>query len=245
MLFDVLGCDGTYPGPGSATAGFLIRSGDTAVWMDAGVGTFAQLTRRIDLAELSAVAISHSHVDHCSDLAIYHHAAAYGPARLEPLALYAPEGVVERLLACNPSALDSFDHHLVEMGTRVDLDGLRLQFGPAIHSAPAVSMRISNEAGSLLYTGDTGWDERLVDFASNTDVLVAEATIVGSRQGENGHQSAAEAGRLAQRAAAGRLVLVHVPPHLDRGQAVAEAEAEFDGVVTAAREGLTIEVGLR
>lgn len=243
MLIDVLGCDGTYPGPGSATAGFLVRAGDTVLWMDAGVGTLAELTKRIRLSELDAIAVSHSHIDHCADLAIYHHAASYGPEQLEPITLFAAEGVLDRIAAFNSGTVASFDHRRVSNGDATEVGDLKLEFGPANHSTDAVSMRVTNSSGSLVYTGDTGWDDRLVDFAGGATVLMSEATLVGVPDGINGHQSATEAGRLAHRAGVERLVLVHIPPHLDRALAVAEASSEFDGQVDAARPGMTIEVG--
>lgn len=243
MLVDVLGADGTYPGPGSATAGFLIRSGGTVVWMDAGVGTLAELTKRVALDQLDAIAVSHAHIDHCADLAIYHHAATYGPRQLSPVRLFAAEGVLDRIAAFNSGTVASFDHHLVRNGEAVDIGDLRLEFGPAHHSTEAVSIKASSAHGTMVYTGDTGWDDRLVDFARRADVLLSEGTIVGSPVGVNGHQSATEAGRLALQAEVGRLVLVHIPPHLDRDQAVEEASSEFDGPVEAAHSGMTIEIG--
>jgi len=243
MLVDVLGCDGTYPGPGSATAGFLVRSGDTVLWMDAGVGTLAELTKRVPLQELDAIAVSHSHIDHCADLAIYHHAASYGPERLEPIALFAAEGVLDRIAAFNSGTVESFDHRIVGNGDTTEVGDLAIAFGPANHSTDAVSIRVTNAAGSMVYTGDTGWDDRLVEFARGAEVLLSEATLVGLATGVNGHQSPTEAGRLAHRAGVGRLVLVHIPPHLDRTVAVAEAASEFDGPVEAARPGMTIEIG--
>lgn len=243
MLVDVLGCDGTYPGPGSATAGFLVRSHDTVVWMDAGVGTLAELTKRVALDQVDAIVVSHAHIDHCADLAIYHHAATYGPVQLEPVRLYAAEGVLERIAAFNSDTVKSFDHQLVRNGDVTHVGETSLRFGPANHSTAAVSIRVATGHGSVVYTGDTGWDDRLVEFASGANVLLSESTIVGSSEGVNGHQSATEAGRLAARAGVGRLVLVHIPPHLNRLQAVAEAATEFAGPVEAARPGMIIEIG--
>jgi ribonuclease BN (tRNA processing enzyme) len=53
--------------------------------------------------------------------------------------------------------------------------------------------------------------------------------------------SAAEAGELAARAGAGRLVLTHISDELDPGRALAAAGAAFDGTVEIAAEGSTYE----
>ena len=54
---------------------------------------------------------------------------------------------------------------------------------------------------------------------------------------ERGHMSAGEAGELAARAGAGRLVLTHISDELDRERAIAEAATAYSGPVEVAAEG--------
>lgn len=243
MRFDVLGSDGTYPGPGSATAGFLVQTAGTNLWIDAGVGTLARLTERVSLHDVSAILVSHRHIDHCADLAAWHHAARFGAEPVAPVDLYAAQGVLDAIVGLNASSADSFVHHEVTMGDEAPIGDVAVSFGPTNHSAEAVSMRLESGESSLVYTGDTGWDDRLVDFARSADLLVSEATLVGQARGANGHQSPSEAGRLAQLAGAKQLVLVHIPPHLDRRQAEREAATTFSGTIVAGHAGLTIDLG--
>ena len=68
MSLTVLGSGGgsaTRINPGS---GYLVTAGDDSIWLDAGPGTFMALGAVMDPGELSALVISHIHVDHCSDL---------------------------------------------------------------------------------------------------------------------------------------------------------------------------------
>lgn len=243
MRLDILGCDGTYPGPGSATAGFLVQTDTTSVWMDAGIGTLARLTERIALDQLSAIAVSHRHIDHCADLAAFHHAARFGADALPPVDLYAAAGVLERIEAFNAGSAASFVHHEVADGDQAEIGDLSIKFGPTAHSAVAVSMRVESGDSSLVYTGDTGWHDRLAEFSEGADLLLSEATQVGAASGSNGHQSPADAGRLARQARVRRLVLVHIPPHLSRRQAEAEAAEHFGGQISAGEPGTIIEVG--
>ena len=39
----VLGCDASYPSAGGACSGYLVESGSTSVWLDAGTGTTVPL----------------------------------------------------------------------------------------------------------------------------------------------------------------------------------------------------------
>ena len=61
----VLGCSGSYGAPGGgACSGYLVRDGSTNIWIDAGNGTFPHLQEHLDVADLSAVVLTHEHPDH-------------------------------------------------------------------------------------------------------------------------------------------------------------------------------------
>ena len=99
----MLGSDGSYPGPGGACSGYLLRSDGFATWMDAGPGTMANLQLQIPLARLDAVVISHSHPDHWSDLEGLYVAMRYFLGR-QGLPVYAPEGLRDLMRGENPTA---------------------------------------------------------------------------------------------------------------------------------------------
>jgi len=61
VVLTVLGCDGSWPGPGGAGSGYLLRVGGTHLLLDAGPGTFAVLQTLVDPSEVDAVVISHHH----------------------------------------------------------------------------------------------------------------------------------------------------------------------------------------
>ncbi len=78
LSITVLGCSGTYAGPGGACSGYLVRSNDTSVWVDTGPGSLANLQQHIDLASLDAIVVSHSHPDHWGELGVVRNALKYG-----------------------------------------------------------------------------------------------------------------------------------------------------------------------
>ena len=94
--------------------------------------------------------------------------------------------------------------------------------------------RIVSYAG-LLYSADTGprWDPS--GFGDGVDLFVCEATFTPAGEGDDGvHLSARQAGALAAKLGARRLVVTHVAPELaDADQAAAASEA-FGGPVDAA-----------
>lgn len=77
MSLTVLGCCGSYPGPGQACSGYLVRAIGTSVWVDAGTGTLANLQRHVRLQEVDAIVLSHEHPDHWMDLTGAYVAAKY------------------------------------------------------------------------------------------------------------------------------------------------------------------------
>ena len=89
MELTVLGCSGSYGAPaGGACSGYLVRAGATAIWMDCGNGTFVNLQRHIDPADLTAVVITHAHPDHCVDIYGLHVQARYAMGIMEGLEEY-------------------------------------------------------------------------------------------------------------------------------------------------------------
>jgi ribonuclease BN (tRNA processing enzyme) len=93
----VLGSSGSFNAPlGGPCSGYLVRSGDTSIWLDCGNGTFGNLQQHVDAENLTAVVITHEHPDHCVDIYGLHVLMRYGLER-EGLPVVAPEGLAEHL----------------------------------------------------------------------------------------------------------------------------------------------------
>lgn len=75
------------------------------------------------------------------------------------------------------------------------------------------------------------------------DLLILEATYATDAEtaGAHGHMTAAQAGELAQRAGARRLLLTHLLPEADKRWLTA-ARQHFTGPVALASEGLTYDL---
>lgn len=252
MAFEVvvLGASGTFPTPEGACTGFLLRHAGAEVWLDAGTGTFANLQRHTDFFALTAVVLSHLHLDHFLDLYPLYYGLRYshrspGPTGLE---VYAPGGAEEHLaqiLSPRPGA--SFDGYFafrtISSGTTRPIGPFDFSFHRAVHPVETLAMRIEAGGRSLFYTSDTGPGDELIALAHGADVLIAEASLHDPDQLVEGvHMTAEEAGELARRAQVGRLVLTHISPGLDPEVSVAHARRHFAGEVLAAREHLLIEV---
>ncbi len=90
---------------------------------------------------------------------------------------------------------------------------------------------------SFAFVMDTSWCAGALELAHGVDLLVCEATFLSTEQDlatRCGHLTAREAGRLARRSGARRLVLTHFSDrYSDENAFAAEAREEFDDVIVA------------
>ncbi|MDG1367978.1 MAG: MBL fold metallo-hydrolase, partial [Acidimicrobiales bacterium] len=57
----ILGSSGSYASADNPCSGYLVRSDGATVLLDAGPGTLGPLQREIELSELDAIVLTHSH----------------------------------------------------------------------------------------------------------------------------------------------------------------------------------------
>jgi ribonuclease BN (tRNA processing enzyme) len=252
MSFEVvvLGGAGTYPAPGAACSGYLLRADGAEVWVDAGPGTLANLQRVTDFRRLEALVLTHLHIDHIVDVYSFYHWIRF--ARTNPgltgVAVHAPAGAGEHLARIlTPYGPDAFGGHLVfhgiGNGDRLTIGPLRLSFVRTRHPVETYAVRAEAEGRVLVYTADTGPSDEVTAHARGADLLIAEASLQAPAEGlQDVHMTAAEAGEMAAAAGAGRLLLTHIPPGLDPERSVEQARERFGGEVSVASDGRVLRV---
>jgi ribonuclease BN (tRNA processing enzyme) len=238
----VVGSSGTFPAPGRPAAGYVIEQDDTRVWCDAGPGTFMSLPMDSDL--IDAVVLSHQHPDHCTDVMAAYHAWTFRPNPRDPVPVLAPQSVWDRVTQFVGKDPDCFDFRPVWTGDEASFGELHVSFVETDHSVPTVGSRWEANNRTLFYTADTGPGGVWADRAKDVDVLLSEASYQEATKDQTypQHLSAMEAGQIARRVGAHRLVLTHIPPYLDPDVSVAEAELAFDRPVRLAVPGTSFEV---
>ena len=242
MELTVLGCSGSYGSPGAgACSGYLVREGDTTIWMDCGNGSFVNLQRHVDPADLTAVIVTHEHPDHCVDLYGLHVVLRYGIDRTG-VPVFAPAGADERLGALVQWG-DTFDWHPIEDGTSASVDGIELAFSRTDHPPPTFAVDLTDPTGRrLVYTADTGPDWSVDAFAPDADVVLSEASYVHSDRRSPIHLSGREAGAAARSAGAQRLILTHLWPQVDPAAVIEEGSEAFGAAATLAAVDLSITI---
>lgn len=249
MELIVLGCSGSGPGPESPAAGYLVRAGDAALVLDLGNGTFGALQRHLDPFALDAVLFSHLHPDHCADfsaLAVHRRYHPFPPldVRAHPLPVCAPGEAPERFaMAYAASAAERAEADLTDVfafaaladGSTAGLAGTTVRARAVDHLCEAYALRVEHDGRSIVYSGDTGPCDALVELARGADVLLCEATWphtgLWDEPPPGVHLSGRQAGQHAAKAGVGRLLITHVASWYDRDAILAEAAAAFDGPV--------------
>jgi ribonuclease BN (tRNA processing enzyme) len=232
-------------------AGYLYEADDVRLLLDCGSG----ITRR--LAELGVawpaithVALTHFHIDHHGDLPTLMFAWKYGqlPPRSAPLDIVGPTGtrsLLERLSAAYGDWLlvPGFPLNIREIAP-----GESIQLSPAVrlsafkvpHTEESVAYSIERGGRRLVYTGDTGPDDALGDWALGCDLLVCECSLPASMAIKE-HLTPEQCATLAARARPRHVVLTHFYPPVERADIRAALAAQYDGPVTLGRDGWHID----
>ncbi len=244
LTVTVLGCDGSYPGPGGAASGYLVTCESTAVWLDAGPGTLANLQLHLPLGALDAIVITHEHPDHWSDLEHFVVACRWFLGRTG-VPVHAPANLLARKAARIRDAEAGaavLDWRATDPERKVTIGPMTLTFSLTDHPVPTHAVRIDAAGRSLGYSADSGPAWAMSSLGAGLDLALCEATFLSDREGTVQHLSARQAGATAREAGAGRLVITHIAPGIDRVAAETEAEEAFGGPVEVAGIGARFQV---
>ncbi len=243
MRLIVLGAGPAYSDrAGSIGSSYLVTAGTDALLLDLGHGAFANLARRLEPSELTAVVISHLHPDHFVDLVPLRHYLRYEFDPPRRVRVIGPEGIARRLdgLHDEPGftaqALD-----VEQLGEGVQRIGpFELEARLVTHDEESYGLRVSvpgdeSRAGggpALVYSGDCGNASDLMPLIRPGDALLSEIAFgAGPVPSGAQHLDAPAVGDVARRAEVGSLLLTHIQMGYDPDEAVASVRSRYDGPV--------------
>ncbi|GFH42101.1 metal-dependent hydrolase [Lactococcus hodotermopsidis] len=242
MKLTALGVWGGYPYKDAGTTSYLLTSDSGFnLLIDAGSRAVTELEHEISPLCLDAAIVSHYHEDHIADLGVLRQYRQLWP-KTDPdwdSAILKIYGHDKDAQAFKNLTLDG-----VSKGIAYDVHGVQkvgpfdITFKETVHPILCYAMRIiERKTGqTLVFTGDTGWFDGLIDFANGVDMLLADVYFFADKSNMPNHLSSVEAGQAACQAGVKKLVLTHLPQFGDLEQLRKEAENAAQGVSTELAE---------
>ncbi len=246
MELTVLGSGTMTSPPRRNPAGYLIEAEGQFLIMDMGPGIIRQLKWiGVDLLKLNRILISHFHLDHCADLfpLLMNRFLLRGDSNNE-LTIFGPQGLrnwFEDQARWQGAWLHEALPQLAEWeGVDFEFEGWRVTGRLNLHTGNSLSFRIEKEK-TLFYSGDTGYRENLIQFATGADLAVVECSLPDHLKQE-GHLTPTETARFAREAGVKRLLVTHIYPQNDTPDLKEKIRAHFNGEVVIARDFLRIKI---
>lgn len=239
-----IGVWGGYPNKNEATSAFLIEQDGFRCLVDCGSGVLAAVQNYTELRELDAVIISHYHPDHIADIGVLQHAAMVGMQLKEwntPLYIYAHDKDPDEFEKLSYKGVT--EGRAIQASETLELGPWQVSFCETVHPVYCLALKFTANGRSAVFTADTSWKEELIGFSEGADLLVAESNLYEKYIGIiQGHLSGSQAGELAERAGAKRLLLTHLPQYGELDEILEAAKSSYSGPVEFAGIGKGYEI---
>ncbi|MCS7146284.1 MAG: MBL fold metallo-hydrolase [Nitrososphaerota archaeon] len=228
MRITILGSGSIVPSAFRFGSGVHVRAGEVEMLLDCGPGVLEKM-RRLSLSpfNLSAVCITHFHVDHVTDLLPLLKLRAFTPEGLpnlepKPIRILGPKGT-KRLLKTLIDENEFFTYLAtlmkyesysqsedVEPWKTYDIGGASLTSAPVTHGG-GIAYRLEYQGASIAFSGDTAFDENMAKLAKGVDVLIHECSFPSEKLAGQ-HVSEIELARIVELARPKTVVVTHLYP---------------------------------
>ena len=237
-----------------ASPSLALMIGADPILFDMGPGTMGQLIRAgIDHEIIRRIFITHFHPDHTADL-IHLMFATRNPSilkRRKPFVIAGPCGIKEFIHRLQ----NAYGHWLIlppeimgveelDFGSKMEKNyhSFRITVMPTKHSPESIAYRVDGTSGkSLVYSGDTGFCNEIVDLAKGANLLILECSFPDGQEIE-GHLTPSQAGSIASLAGAKRLLLTHFYPECLATDITAQCRKTFGGELILGNDLLHIRI---
>jgi ribonuclease BN (tRNA processing enzyme) len=249
----VVGSGTAAPEPARVCAAFSIETPGARVLIDCGPGAVHHMARfGVPWPRLDHLVISHFHTDHIGDIPMLLFALKWGgeDRTSDPLNIWGPPGI-RSLMA---GLAEVFGDHIRDPGFPVQIHELEagrdVRLGRELtlacartpHTDSSLAFRVEDgRGGSIGYTGDTGPSSAVARFLAGVDIMIGECSLPDDEAMET-HLTPSALAAMAEEAAAGRLLVTHVYPHLGRRDVTGLVRhAGWKGPLIRAEDGMLLD----
>lgn len=220
-----------------STSNYL-EIGDKKILLDCGCGTLVRMSQAgISFKDINIVFISHFHIDHISDLFALLWALKYPHlGRNKDLQIIGPKGFerfyntyIKPIVFSKP--FDLFNIEVKEIENEMKFDNFKVQVLSTSHTDESIAFKFIENEKTLVIGGDMGYDENIIDFSKEADVLILECSYDNSKELEN-HLTPKECGSIAKKANAKKLIITHFYP-VPKEVRLEETKEVFENTIMA------------
>jgi len=188
----LLGTGDAFASFGRSQAGYLIDAPAGRILMEAGPGLMQALKGGgISTDSFDLLLISHLHGDHFGGLPFLILDYMWETRRKKALTIAGPAKLEERTWTLVRTMfphfeLDKIKHKLkfvvLEPGSSTRLGKFKVSAIRSPHTKPDISLSLRVDGGgkSIVFSGDSGWNDELVDFSDGADLFLCECTYFES-----------------------------------------------------------------
>lgn len=254
MKITVLGSGVIVPQKERGFSGYLIEIDGEKLLFDCGAGTVSKLTKLgFDVSQLNYLFITHFHIDHVSDYPTLVKSRAFTGRKT--LNVYGPEGLINgskmlfeefpwfSYMGKQQKCFEYLKLKEVTEGLVEQTDKWKVNCIPVVHYK-GIAYRIDSNNKSLLYSGDTAYDENLIKLGKGVDVAILECSYPDEKTLIGIHLIPSQVGEIANKIKCKKVVLTHLYPQC-RGrerEMVEKVKEKFDGEVIIAEDEMKIEI---
>jgi ribonuclease BN (tRNA processing enzyme) len=236
MKLTILGNNGPFPAAGGACSGYLIQEKDKNLLLDCGNGVLGNLQKFIRIEELDAIILSHLHSDHMSDLMVLRYAVQIKNNHgliSKIIDVFAPAEPADEYARLDVK--DAFNLRSVTGELALKFGDMEVAFCEMAHPVKNYAISIRTSQKKFVYSGDTSWNDSIVSFAGEADLLMLDAGLLSRDKTDENvpHLTAKECGIIAEKSGAKKLLLTHLWPGYNVSQLLDEAKESFDNVEAA------------
>jgi ribonuclease BN (tRNA processing enzyme) len=254
MRLIVLGSGTSVPHAQRSSSAYWLETGGGSLLLDISPSALHRMAEEnCDWTNLDSIWASHFHLDHIGGLAPFLFGTKHAPEtrnRTKPLNIFGPEGLkrlIDAFDAANNYRLNEqpFQVKIQEVKSDESFEILPNVMARAFktpHTNESLALSLSDGEVSIVFTSDTGFDERLAEFARRVDLLLTECSFVSGKPIQK-HLELDDVMTLARIAQPKKVLLSHLYPEWDDVDIEAEISKRNPACeIIAATDGLRLEI---
>lgn len=248
MKLHILGSGTCIPNERRGSSGYALRLENSTILLDCGNGITWKLGKAgIDYLDIDLILITHFHPDHVSDLIPLLFGTKYNfeKPRSKPLHIVGPEGFRNFFSELNNTFNNWLNFDLLVIHEAKDYRSVfsdhELEWTTTPHTENSICYKITSGDKKLVYTGDTGYSEKVAEFSAVADLLITECSQPSGVSNDK-HLGPEDVAMMVNLARPLKTVVSHLYPACDRVDLLDQIKEHTDCEIVIAEDMMEIEV---